>query len=246
MLDDAEAAAEAAAVEVAAALTAAADSRGRAAFCLAGGSTPKRLYHRLAEPPWEEEVPWDRVELYWGDERCVPVSHAASNYRMVREALVDRLPVLPAAVRRIPAELGPAAGAAAYRRILRSALGDPPRFDLTLLGLGADGHTASLFPGAPDPDPGRLAVAARAPDEPHDRVSLTLAALNASRRVVFLVTGAAKAPAVAAVLGEERREAPGSGGVDLPARRVRPEEGAVIWVLDRAAAAALPAEAAAR
>lgn len=154
---------------------------------VAGGSSPKRAYQLLAERP----LAWGRVSVLFGDERCVPPSDPESNYRMAKEALLDR--VHPGSVHRMPAELGAEEGAELYDRVVR---GLSP-LDLVLLGMGPDGHTASLFPGHPALDAPGCAVAVHgAPKPPPDRVSLTLGALREARRVVFLITGDDKAEAL--------------------------------------------------
>lgn len=155
---------------------------------VAGGSTPKRAYRLLAERP----LAWGRVTVLFGDERCVPPSDPESNYRMAKQELLDR--VHPGSVHRMPAELGAEEGAQLYDRVVR---GLSP-LDLVLLGMGPDGHTASLFPGHPALDAPGCAVAVHgAPKPPPDRVSLTLGALREARRVVFLITGDDKAEALA-------------------------------------------------
>ena len=155
---------------------------------VAGGSTPKRAYRLLAERP----IAWGRVTVLFGDERCVPPSDPESNYRMAKQELLDR--VHPGSVHRMPAELGAEEGAQLYDRVVR---GLSP-LDLVLLGMGPDGHTASLFPGHPALDaPGCAAPVHGAPKPPPDRVSLTLGALREARRVVFLITGDDKAEALA-------------------------------------------------
>lgn len=208
-------------------------ARKRALFVLAGGSTPRGVYERLASAgaaaPW-----WSAVEFLFGDERCVPPDDEASNYRMVRESLLDPLGIAAERVHRIRGELAPAEAAAAYERELVELMGsETPQLDLLLLGLGEDGHTASLFPGSTSlEETTRWVVASRSPVAPHDRVTLTLALLGRARRVFFLATGRAKAAAVGAVLGSTSPQ-------DLPATRVRALEGKPTWWLDRAAAANL-------
>ncbi len=181
---------------------------------LAGGRTPRALYERLALLPY----PWGEVEVFFGDERCVPPDHPASNYRMAREALLDR----------VGARVHPMVGCdpEAYERELASVFGPgPPRFDLVLLGLGEEGHTASLFPGDPALEVSdRWVVLVRGPD--HLRMTLTLPVLSAARVALFLVAGSAKRGALAGLL---------AGAADLPAARVRAER--VVVVADPAAAA---------
>ena len=219
--------------------------RDRASLVLAGGSTPRELYRRLTELPWRERVGWRAVEIFWGDERCVAADDPASNFRMANETLLARLEefgIEPAAVHRIPAERGGEEAARAYDEVVREAAGDPPRFDLVLLGMGGDGHTASLFPDTPEPDGGgRLAIVTRASVEPHERVSLTLRALNGADTAIFLVAGEDKAEAVARVFGARPGYvAPRAGFAgEPPAAWVRPRR-RLVWMLDRAAAARLP------
>ncbi len=226
---DAQALASLAAAEIARCATRAAGTRGLAAVALAGGNTPIRTYRRLAEPEEHEGVPWEKVLFFFGVERCVPPDHADSNARMVREALLARLPIPAANVFRMAGEHpDPERAAAAYEAELRQELGPAPRLDLAILGMGADGHVASLFPGSPALEERQRLVCVTAGGPPqHRRLSLTLAALCASRSVLFLVSGAEKAATVAEVLAGRRPE--------LPASRVRPE-GEVHWLLDREAA----------
>jgi 6-phosphogluconolactonase len=235
---DPEALAAAAAQRIRAAASAAAGARGRFALALTGGRTPRLLYARLGESPRREALPWDRTELFWTDERAVPPDHPDSNYGMARETLLERIAIPRGRIHRMPAEREDLEGAARdyedeIARVLgRPAGGPPPAFDLILLGLGADGHVASLFPGSPALDESRRwVVPASAPAHPHPRLTLTLPVLNAARAALFLVSGADKAEAVAAVL---------TLSLDLPAGRVRPPEGEVVWLVDRAAALKLP------
>lgn len=183
-------------------------------LALAGGSTPRKLYRALAEEPY----PWEEVEVFFGDERCVPPDHPDSNFRMAREALLARV---PARVHRMPGETCDAAG---YERVLREALGPGvPALDLAFLGLGEDGHTASLFPGDPAlEERERLVVRVERPD--HPRLTLTYPVLNAAGLAVFLVSGPSKRGALMRLLA----------GDDIPAARV--EALRVVVVADRAAA----------
>jgi 6-phosphogluconolactonase len=204
---------------------------GPFAICLSGGSTPRRLYRLLAEAPYRDALPWQRVHWFWGDERFVPWEDEESNYRMVREALLDRAPVPPQNVHAIATTGSPAAAARAYERVLQAFYGaatlDPrrPLFALTLLGLGEDGHTASLFPGSPVLDERARWVAEVEGSRPQTRITLTYPALESSRRTFFLVAGAGKA-------GILKRALAGDQG--LPAVRLRPE-GEVSWLVDAAA-----------
>jgi 6-phosphogluconolactonase len=208
-------------------------------FVLAGGTTPRDLYRTLADPAegFRAELPWQRIHLFWGDERHVPPDHPESNFRMAREALLDHVPIPRENVHRIPAEEPDAARAAArYEAELRDffAGADLPRCDLVLLGLGADGHTASLFPGSP-----ALAERARWVAAPWvdalaaSRITLTPPVINRAACVLFLVAGADKAPAVRAVLEGDAPPAV------VPARIVRPAGGLLLWRIDRDASAAL-------
>lgn len=193
-------------------------------IALAGGATPRRAYEVAASL----RPDWHGVELWWGDERCVEPGDQLSNYRLARESLLDRVVRLPT-VHRIRGELGPEEAAAAYDEEIRGV-----RLDLALLGLGPDGHTASLFPGSPAlEERERSAVAAEPGLEPFvPRVTLTIPALSAARLVLFLTTGATKAEAARRAFGPE----PGS---DVPAGLVRSREGRTVAILDREAAAQL-------
>jgi len=240
VLADAPALMRAAADEVGRVITEAVAERGWCAVALAGGSTPRGLYQLLAADHAAGRVlPWAGVHCFFGDERLVPPTHPESNFRMAWETLLARVPVPRAQIYRIMAERPARAAAAAYERDLRRHFlpqGDaPPRFDLILLGLGADGHTASLFPGTPALREERLWVAANpVPQLQTERVTLTFPVLNAARTALFVVSGADKAEAVARVLE------PAPGGERLPAARVQPEQGRLVWFLDAAAAAKLP------
>ncbi len=205
-------------------------ARGRFAVALAGGATPRPTYALLAEQPLAQEVEWPRVEVFWGDERCVPPDHLDSNYRMARCALLDHVPIPRENVHRIPGELPPQEAAAAYRLELQEALGAAGHFDLVLLGMGSDGHTASLFPGTAAVDEEeRSVVAVYVPKLGAWRVTLTLPVINAARHVIFLVAGAEKAEVLARV----------RGGEPLPAAKVQPADGQLTWLVDRDAAARL-------
>jgi 6-phosphogluconolactonase len=211
------------------------DSRGRFSVALSGGSTPATLYGLLAQEPCRVQIPWAQVYLFWGDERCVPPDHPDSNYRMANETLISQVPIPSANVFRVRGELEPDLAARAYEKTLQDFFCGPrTRFDLVLLGLGDDGHTASLFPDSDAlHERERLAVAveARYQDRPAHRVTLTLPALNTARQVLFLVAGSAKARIVQAVLeGPEGR---------LPAQQIRPTAGQTVWILDRKAASQL-------
>jgi 6-phosphogluconolactonase len=240
VFDDAEALARAAAEDLVACGREATARNGRFTVVLAGGSTPRRLYQLLAEAPHRGAVAWDHVDVFWGDERAVPPGHPDSNYAMATGALLDRVPVVKQRVHRIQAERADRGAAALdYQREIAAAVGAdpdgrPPALDLILLGMGADGHTASLFPWSPAlSERRRWVVAHFVPTLGVDRVTLTVPLINRAREIRMLVAGPDKAGALAAVL---------EGPPDperLPAQLIRPEAGRLIWLVDRAAAAKL-------
>lgn len=200
---------------------------GRTTLALAGGATPAPVYRHLASRP----LPWARLEIFFGDERCVPPDDPASNYGMAHRALLARVPLRDEHVHRIPGELAPEAAARAAAAPIAELPGDPPRLDVIVLGVGPDGHCASLFPGGPELDvAGALTVAVHRPELPQPwRVSLTMPVLNAAHHVVVLVSGAEKAAAVGrALAGDER----------LPAGRLAPER--ISWILTEDAASEIP------
>lgn len=217
-------------------------ARGRFTLALSGGSTPRTLFGFLAKAPFRDQVDWRRLEVFWGDERCVPPTHADSNYRMARETLLDAVPIPGDHVHRILAETEDhAAAAAAYEAEIARALGAtpgaaPPAFDLVLLGMGPDGHTASLFPGtAALAERERWVVANWVPKFAAHRITLTWPILNRAAHVLFLVAGADKAPVLREVL---------EGPPDLerlPSQGIQPQTGRLVWLVDRAAAARLTA-----
>ncbi len=209
-------------------------ARGRFAVALAGGTTPKAAYTLLAEPPRSTSIDWSRVEVFFGDERCVPPDDAQSTYRMARRAFLDAIRIDAAHVHRMRGEADPAGAARAYRDELVAAFGAQPHFDLIMLGMGPDGHTASLFPGT-DPLAGdaELVRAVYSQSQAQWRITLTPRAINASSAVVFAVEGEAKAKTLAAV-----REGP-YDPVLLPSQIVAPARGTLTWPGDRAAAGAI-------
>jgi 6-phosphogluconolactonase len=232
---DADALMRIAAEEVARRAEEAVGARGRFAIALAGGSTPKRLYALLADPgqPFCGRVPWRATHVFFGDERHVPPEHPDSNYGMARAALLSKVPIPPENVHRVRAEETDASTAALdYERELYQFFGGLPRFDLVLLGIGAEGHTASLFPGSPALDEQAHLVAAPWVEKLRShRITLTLPVLDAAAAVAFLVAGSEKAERVAEILGGR--------GPELPAARVQPAQGELIWFLDAPAAAQL-------
>jgi 6-phosphogluconolactonase len=229
----------AAAVEFLRASAEAVAARGLFRVALSGGSTPKGLYSLLAsDDAFRSTIAWDRADFFWSDERHVPADHPESNYRMAQDSLLSRVPVRGDRVHRVRAEQPDAAVAAiAYEVEIRrtfDSYGEVPRFDLILLGLGADGHTASLFPGTPAlAERSRLVTANYVETLGATRITMTYPLLNAARLVMFVVAGSEKAAAVRAVLR------PDPGTPELPARLVQPEEGQLVWVLDRGAAEGL-------
>jgi 6-phosphogluconolactonase len=234
VVPDASALAEAGALEFARAASGALEDRGIFRVALAGGSTPRALYARLTREPFRS-LRWRPVWFFFGDERCVPPDHERSNYRMARETLFDPLKIPAAHVLRMKGEADPIRAARDYEAAMRRRFsGRPPRFDCILLGLGEDGHTASLFPStAALAERRRLVAANEVPRFSEWRLTLTFRALNAARRVVFLVSGSAKASAAAKILKKER------GYQDLPAAGVSPRRGTLLWLLDEAAASKL-------
>lgn len=212
--------------------------RGRFTIALSGGSTPKSLFNLLATNA-RTTLPWDHMYFFWGDERHVPPTDPDSNYKMADEAMLSKVPVPAGNIFRFKAENPDAAAIAdeyekTLRKFFKVDVPDVPRFDLILLGMGPDGHTASLFPGtAALQEKSRLAVANWVEKLKTHRLSLTLPVLNAARYVAFLVSGTDKAAMVRTVLEED---APGD---QYPSKLVKPTDGKLIWIIDRAAASAL-------
>ena len=243
VLPTAALAAEAAARRFVAAANDAIRARGTFVVALSGGSTPRSMYAHLAAEPDASGVNWSRVQVLWGDERCVPPDHAASNYRMAREALLDHVPIPAANVHRIRGEDDPAEAATVYERVIRDVLRTPlgpprdapgARIDLVLLGLGEDGHTASLFPGTAALHDTRCWVRAEHVQRlAMWRITLTPVIINAAAEVAFLVSGVAKAAILQQVLEGPRRP------YELPAQLIAPTAGRVRWFVDAPAAAAL-------
>jgi len=210
---------------------------GCASIAISGGSTPRGMHRLLSRPPYAEGISWDRVHLFWTDERLVSHEHPASNFGAARTDFLQSLPRSPGGLHPVPVSSDGDASARRYEEEIRRHFHqrhlDEPVFDLILLGLGADGHTASLFPGSPVLSEQRRWAAAVKGGEPDvERVTLTYIVLNNARRVLFLVTGDSKAAAVRHVLTD--------AAPVLPAQRIRPPAGSVAWVLDRTAASLLP------
>ena len=210
--------------------------RGRFVWGLSGGGTPEALYRKLTEPPYSTAMPWRATFVFWGDERWVPHDHPDSNQRMATDALLAHGPAARANIVPIPTEnLSPDESAAAVEDALRHVFGDAPvRPDLLLLGIGGDGHTASLFPGTSALDEReRLFAANRVPQMDAWRITATLPLINASRRVVFLARGSDKTDAVRLALH------PAMGETPLPSALVAPDGGTLTWMVDREAASGL-------
>ena len=213
---------------------------GRFTVALSGGATPRRLYELLAGPPYREEVAWDRVDFFWGDERAVAPDHPDSNYAMAAAALLSWLAPAPARVHRIEAERADRSTAACdYQAEMArvfgvAAEGPPPALDLVLLGMGPDGHTASLFPGsAALAERRRWVVVHFVPSLAADRITLTAPIINRAREIRILVAGAGKAATLAAALEGPREPE------RYPVQLVEPEAGRLVWLVDEAAASAL-------
>ena len=243
VMPDARALATRAAEQFTQAAEKAAAERGRARIAVSGGSTPKATFELLADPsqPWRDRMPWDKLELFWVDERCVAPEHADSNYRMTREAMLDSVPLAPERVHRMEGELDPPVAASRYESLLRNTFrlegAESPRFDLVQLGMGPDGHTASLFPHTDAVhELGRLVVANHVPQQRDSwRITLTWPVINQSSSVFFLIGGADKAPVLKEVFT-------GSNDPErLPSQLIWPSSGILTLILDQAAAALLPA-----
>lgn len=239
MLPDPAAIAAEAAERFATICARAAALRGACAVALSGGETPKRLYAALASDAYRRRVPWERLEVFWGDERCVPPDDPRSNYRVARDLLLSKVPVPAEHLYPMPGDTPDhEAAAAAYEKTLRAALPRTadgwPRFDLVLLGLGDNAHTASLFPHSVVlRERDRAVVAEFVEDAGMWRMTLTAPVLNRAAEILFLVAGGSKADAVRAVL-----EGPADPD-DVPAALIRPVDGRVTWLLDAPAASRL-------
>src|SRR3569833_669542 len=219
----------------------AAARRGRARIAISGGSTPKAAFQLLADPgqPFLQRMPWDKLDLYWVDERTVPPDHPESNYRMTREAMLDRVPLKPEQVHRMEGELEPEIAAARYESLLRNTFklegAETPRFDLDQLGMGDDGHTASLFPHTEAiNEMGRLVTANQVPQKDTWRVTLTWPVINQASTVFFLIGGKNKAKLVKDVFTGRRDPE------RLPSQLIWPSGGILTLILDKDAAALLP------
>ncbi len=218
------------------------EAQGLARIAISGGSTPKAAFQLLSDPhqPWRSRMPWDRLQVYWVDERTVPPDHPDSNFRMTRETLLDHVPIHPSQVHRMEGELDPEVAAARYESELRNSFrlegAESPRFDLVSLGMGDDGHTASLFPHtAAIHEMGRMVTANQVPQKDTWRLTLTWPVINHASSVFFMIAGAEKAERVREVfMGPRDPER-------LPSQLIWPSSGILTLFLDKAAAALLPA-----
>ena len=214
-------------------------ARGVARVAISGGTTPKAMFALLAAEPFAFQIPWDKLDLFWVDERCVPPDNADSNYRMTREALLSKVPLPADRIHRMEGELTPEVAAARYESTIRNAFrlegAETPTFDLILLGMGDDGHTASLFPHTEGlNDLTHIVIANHVPQKDTWRITLTSPVLNQGREVAFLIEGAAKAQVLHDVfLGPFQPDT-------YPSQIIRPANGRLTLLLDSAAAAKLP------
>jgi 6-phosphogluconolactonase len=220
--------------EIKTAAEAAIREHGRFTIALSGGNTPRAVYSLMAEN--KDSFPWAKTFFFFGDERSVPPDHPDSNYRMVDEVLFSRAPVPAANIFRVSAELGAVKAAEQYEAVVREFFdlqpGQFPRFDLILLGMGDEGHTASLFPGSPAiAETSRLVVSNWIDKLKTDRITFTFPVINSAREAMFLVAGASKAEIVKEVFITE--------GENYPVQRVHPREGRLLWIVDQAAASLL-------
>lgn len=209
-------------------------THGRFTIALSGGSTPKKLYSLLGSEPYCSQINWAQVEIFWGDERCVPPDDPESNYAMAQQVLLSKIPIPANQIHRMPADQSDRGAASqAYTQEMQRTFGTDriPAFDLIQLGMGPEGHTASLFPHQPSlHEQQRLVMPVSVPKPPPDRLTFTPPLLNAARNILFLVTGREKADAVHAVLEGDYNPA------EYPAQIVRPTQGEVTWMLDTQAA----------
>ncbi len=207
-------------------------ARGRFTIALAGGSTPRRAYELLARNPFREQFPWQKTHIFWGDERCVTAEDPRNNALMAYQTLLDHVPIPPEQVHPMVCDRSPQQAAVAYEALLRDFFpAGHPRFDLVVLGLGENGHTASLFPGtAVLEEQQRWVAEVYVADEGLYRLTLTAAAINQAALVVFLVSGSDKAPILRKVLKEAQDPR------SIPAQLIKPVDGGLLWLVDRDAA----------
>ena len=214
------------------------EKRGAFSAALSGGSTPEPLYQALGKPQYSEQLEWDHIHLFFGDERPVPPGHPDSNFRMVKESLLDQIKIPDNNIHRVPAEMDVRVAAFAYEEDLRSFFkGEWPRFDLVLLGMGTDGHTASLFPHTAGlNEEHRWFIANLVPEKETWRLTLTKNAINNARNIVVLVSGEDKSRMLANVIEGLRRPE------EMPIQLIEPIKGEMIWLIDQDAARFLPEE----
>ena len=213
--------------------------RGRFTVAVSGGSTPRLMHRLLAEEPYCSKTPWGKTSLFWVDERCVPVTDEGSNYGAAKSDLLERVPLPTAQIYPMPVEMPPDEGAVRYQKVIQNSFqqgeGQFPIFDLIFLGIGADGHTASLFPGQSSiEEKKRLVIAVKGGIPNVSRLTMTYPTLNQARQLVILVSGTGKA-AVLKTLFEDKQ-------ARLPAGRINPTNGTLTWLVDQDAAEALPKE----
>lgn len=208
--------------------------QGKFTVALSGGSTPRQLFMELAKPEWQKKMDWSKVIVFWGDERFVAPTDAQSNQKMARETLLDHVPIAKKNIIPVPFLATAELSAKQYEADMKQVFADLPKFDLILLGLGADGHTASLFPGSVAlTEETRWVCPAQSKAGGPERITLTYPVINNGALVCFLVTGAEKSAMVKEIL----EATPGSE--EYPAQRIQPTSGKLLWILDRAAASAL-------
>jgi len=211
-------------------------NRGHFVVAVSGGSTPRRMYRMLSEKPHGLSPSWSKTYIFWVDERCVPERNPASNYGAAKRDFLDKVPIPEAQVYPMPGRLSPEEGAQKYQKMIieffHLADNQFPDFDLIFLGMGADGHTASLFPGQDALDEmERLIVATKGSEPNVNRLTMTLPVLNRARKIVFLISGREKAASLKAVFENKK--------IQLPAQRIQPLNGELIWLLDRESASLL-------
>jgi 6-phosphogluconolactonase len=212
------------------------DRKGFFTVALSGGSTPRGMHRRLAEEPFRSKIPWEKIHLFWVDDRCVPVEDPASNYGAARKDFIDQLPILKKNIHPMPVHMAPDEGAVHYQKeiidFFEPGTHGIPVFDLILLGIGTDGHTASLFPETSALQEQKQLISMVKAGMPNvNRLTMTYPILNRAREVVFLASGKGKADIIQAILEKNQR--------GLPALGIRPRSGKLLWLLDREAASLL-------
>jgi len=215
------------------------DAEGRFMVAISGGSTPRDMHRLLAEEPFLSDIPWDRADIFWVDDRCVPGNDPASNYGAAMQDFLDRIPIPRNHIHPMPTGLPPEEGALIYQEELinsfQSGESDFPQFDLVFLGIGTDGHTASLFPGRwALEEKSRLVIAVRGGNPDVNRLTMTFPLLNRAREIIFLVSGEKKAETVKTII--EYPEA------RLPAQEIQSLNGTLTWIMDRESASMLSKE----